>query len=228
MIKYSSNALLATKISYINEIANFCEKTGVNIEDVSLGMGLDKRIASRFLRAGPAYGGSCFPKDTKAITVTADLFKSNLSIIKSVIKSNSNRRMLLIKRIEKIMSNKIKNKKITILGVTFKPNTDDMRESTSLIMLPYLNKKGAKVTYYDPSGEKREFMKLKDVSFVNNLDEACLKADLIVIHTEWDEFKSIDFKKVCKSKKLKIYDMRNLYSPDDMKNSGLNYYSIGR
>ena len=228
MIKYSSNAFLATKISYINEIANFCEKTGVNIEDVSLGMGLDKRIASRFLRAGPAYGGSCFPKDTKAITVTADLFKSNLSIIKSVIKSNSNRRMLLIKRIEKIMSNKIKNKKITILGVTFKPNTDDMRESTSLIMLPYLNKKGAKVTYYDPSGEKREFMKLKDVSFVNNLDEACLKADLIVIHTEWDEFKSIDFKKVCKSKKLKIYDMRNLYSPDDMKNSGLNYYSIGR
>ena len=127
MIKYASNAFLATKISYINEIANFCEKTEVNVEDVSLGMGLDKRIGSRFLRAGPAYGGSCFPKDTKAITVTADLFKTNLSIIKSVINSNSNRRILLIKRIENILSNKIKNKKITILGVTFKPNTDDMR-----------------------------------------------------------------------------------------------------
>ena len=228
MIKYASNAFLATKISYINEIANFCEKTGVNVEDVSLGMGLDKRIGSRFLRAGPAYGGSCFPKDTKAITVTADLFKTNLSIIKSVINSNLKRRMLLIKRIKKILSNKIKNKKITILGVTFKPNTDDMRESSSLIMLPYLNKKGAKITYYDPSGEKNEFKKLKNVFFSNSPNEACLKADLIVIHTEWDEFKSIDFKKINKNKNLKIYDMRNLYSPKKMKNSGLNYYSIGR
>jgi len=228
MIKYASNAFLATKISYINEIANFCEKTGVNVEDVSLGMGLDKRIGSRFLRAGPAYGGSCFPKDTKAITVTADSFKTNLSIIKSVINSNSNRRMLLIKRIEKILSNRIKNKKITVLGVTFKPNTDDMRESTSSLMLSYLNKKGAKVTYYDPSGEKEEFNKLKNVLFSKNLIEACSKADLIVIHTEWDEFKSIDFKKICRNKHLKIYDMRNLYSVKKMKNLGLNYYSIGR
>ena len=228
MIKYASNAFLATKISYINEIANFCEKTDVNVEDVSLGMGLDKRIGSRFLRAGPAYGGSCFPKDTKAITVTADLFKTNLSIIKSVINSNSNRRMLLIKRIGKILSNKIKNRKITILGVTFKPNTDDMRESTSLIMLPYLNKMGAKITYYDPSGEKNEFKKLKNVLFSSDLSEACLKADLIIIHTEWDEFKSIDFKKICKNKNLKIYDMRNLYSPKKMRSSGLSYYSIGR
>jgi len=228
MIKYASNAFLATKISYINEIANFCEKTDVNVEDVSLGMGLDKRIGSRFLRAGPAYGGSCFPKDTKAITVTADLFKTNLSIIKSVINSNSNRRMLLIKRIGKILSNRIKNRKITILGVTFKPNTDDMRESTSLMMLPYLNKMGAKITYYDPSGEKNEFKKLKNVLFSSDLNEACLKADLIIIHTEWDEFKSIDFKKICKNKNLKIYDMRNLYSPKKMRSSGLSYYSIGR
>ena len=228
MIKYASNAFLATKISYINEIANFCEKVGVNVEDVSLGMGLDKRIGSRFLRAGPAYGGSCFPKDTKAITVTADLFKTNLSIIKSVINSNSNRRKLLIKKIDKILSNKIKNKKITILGVTFKPNTDDMRESTSLIMLPYLNKKGAKVTYYDPSGEKNEFKKLKNVLFSNDLKESCFKSDLIIIHTEWDEFKSIDFKKISKNKNLKIYDLRNLYSPEKMKKMRLSYYSIGR
>jgi len=228
MIKYASNAFLATKISYINEIANFCEKTGVNVEDVSLGMGLDKRIGSRFLRAGPAYGGSCFPKDTKAITVTADLFKTNLSIIKSVINSNSNRRMLLIKRIEKILSNKIKKKKIAVLGVTFKPNTDDMRESTSLLMLPYLNKKGAKITYYDPTGEKNEFTKLKNVTFSDNPIDACLNADLIIIHTEWDEFKSIDFNKISKKKRPKIYDMRNLYSVKKMKDSGLDYYSIGR
>lgn len=228
MIKYASNAFLATKISYINEIANFCEKTEVNVEDVSLGMGLDKRIGSRFLRAGPAYGGSCFPKDTKAIVVTADSLKTNLSIIKSVIKSNLNRRLLLIKRIEQILSKKIKNKKITILGVTFKPNTDDMRESTSLSMIPFLNKKGAQVTYYDPSGEKKEFSKLKNVFFVDNLNKACSKADLIVIHTDWDEFKSIDFKKLCKNKNLKIYDMRNLYSYKKMKKIGLKYYSIGR
>ncbi len=228
MIKYASNAFLATKISYINEIANFCEKTKVNVEEVSLGMGLDKRIGSRFLRAGPAYGGSCFPKDTKAITVTADSFKTNLSIIKSVIQSNTNRRMLLIKKIEKILSNRLKNKKITVLGVTFKPNTDDMRESTSLLMLPYLNKKGAKITYYDPSGEKNVFNKLKNVSFSDNMSKACLKADLIIIHTEWDEFKSLDFKKISKNKHIKIYDMRNLYSPNKMKKSGLNYYSIGR
>jgi len=228
MIKYASNAFLATKISYINEIANLCEKTGVNVEDVSLGMGLDKRIGSRFLRAGPAYGGSCFPKDTRAITVTADLFKTNLSIIKSVINSNSNRKKFLIKRIDKILSNKIKNKKITILGVTFKPNTDDMRESTSLIMLPYLSKKGAKVTYYDPSGEKNEFKKLKNVLFSNNLKESCRKADLIIIHTEWDEFKSIDFKKLSNNKNLKIYDLRNLYSQEKMRKTGLSYYSIGR
>ena len=228
MIKYASNAFLATKISYINEIANLCEKTGVNIEDVSIGIGLDQRIGSRFLRAGPAYGGSCFPKDTKAITVTADLFKTNLSIIKSVINSNSNRRKLLIKRIDKILSNKIKKKKITVLGVTFKPNTDDMRESTSLTMLPYLNKKGAQVTYYDPTGEKNEFKKLKNVLFSNDLKESCYKADLIIIHTEWDEFKSIDFKKISKNKNLKIYDLRNLYSSEKMRKNRLSYYSIGR
>ena len=114
------------------------------------------------------------------------------------------------------------------MGVTFKPNTDDMRESTSLIMLPYLNKKGAKVTYYDPSGEKNEFKKLKNVLFSNDLKESCFKSDLIIIHTEWGEFKSIDFKKISKNKNLKIYDLRNLYSPEKMRKMGLSYYSIGR
>ena len=228
MIKYASNAFLATKISYINEIANFCEKTDVNVEDVSLGMGLDKRIGSRFLRAGPAYGGSCFPKDTKAITVTADLFKTNLSIIKSVINSNSNRKMLLIKRIGKILSNKIKNRKITVLGVTFKPNTDDMRESSSLTMIPFLLKKGAKINYYDPSGEKKEFSKFKNILFYNNVNSACSNVDLVIIHTEWEEFKALDFKKMSRRRKFKIFDMRNLYSSELMKKKGFNYYSIGR
>ena len=133
-----------------------CEKTGINVEDISIGMGLDKRIGSRFLRAGPAYGGSCFPKDTKAIISTADKFKSNLSVIKSVIKSNENRSNVLLKRIHKILNNNIKNKKISFLGVTFKANTDDMRDSSSLIMIPSLSKKGAIIKYYDPTGFKKE------------------------------------------------------------------------
>ncbi len=228
LIKYASNAFLATKITYINEIANLCEKTEVSVEDVSIGMGLDKRIGPRFLRAGPSYGGSCFPKDTKALTVMADFFKTDLSIIKSVIKSNSNRKMLLIKKIEKILFNKLKNKKIAVLGVTFKPNTDDMRESPSLLMIPFLHKKGSKINYYDPSGEKKDFNKFKNVKYSKNVNEACKMADLIIIHTEWDEFKSIDFKKITGNKKFKIYDMRNLYSPKKMKTLGYSYYSIGR
>ena len=228
LIKYASNAFLATKISFINEMANLCEKTGVNVEDVSLGMGMDQRIGSRFLRAGPAYGGSCFPKDTRAIAVTGDFFNTNLSIIKSVIKSNVKRRSLLTNRVKKILSNQIRNKKITFLGVTFKPNTDDMRESASLFMIPQLHKMGAKIKYYDPSGKKNDFLKFKNVSFSSNIKEACNNSDLLIIHTEWEEFKALDFKKLSKNKIFKIYDLRNLYSPDIMKKNGFKYYSIGK
>ena len=228
LIKYASNAFLATKISYINEIANLCEKTDVNIEDVSIGVGLDARVGSRFLRAGPAYGGSCFPKDTKALTKIGDIYKTDLSIIKSVIKSNKKRKSILTERVVSILSNKIKNKKITFLGVTFKPNTDDMRESSSLLMIKYLHNKGARINYYDPSGIKTEFKSLKNVTFFNNIKKACEGRDLIIIHTEWEEFKAIDFKKMFKNKKIKIFDMRNLYSPSSMKKQGILYYSIGR
>ena len=154
LIKYASNAFLATKITFINEIANLCEKTGIDVEDISIGIGLDNRIGSRFLRAGPAYGGSCFPKDTKAIVSTADKFKSNLSVIKSVIKSNQNRSDLLLKRLHSIIK-KFNNKNVSFLGVTFKANTDDMRDSSSLKIIPYLSKKGAKIKYYDPTGSKK-------------------------------------------------------------------------
>ena len=228
LIKYASNAFLATKISFINEIANLCEKINVDVEDIALGMGLDKRIGGRFLRVGPAYGGSCFPKDTKAITVTGDLYKTDLSIIKTVVKSNFKRKSLLTRRIKEILSNKIKNKKVAILGVTFKANTDDMRESTSLSMIPFLQKAKAKVFYYDPTGEKKVFLKMKNVSFSENVKSACIEADLIIIHTEWDEFKTIDFKKISKNKNVKVYDLRNLYSSKKMKNNGIAYYSIGR
>ncbi len=228
LIKYASNAFLATKISFINEIANLCEKASINVEDVSLGMGLDQRIGSRFLRSGPSYGGSCFPKDTKAITVTGDTFNTDLSIIKSVIKSNERRKIFLINKVNKILSNKVKNKKIAFLGVTFKPNTDDMRESSSLLMIPALQKKGAIINYYDPSGKKKEFLNLKRVHYCNNIIDTCKKADLVIIHTDWEEFKVLDFKKLSKGKKFIIYDLRNLYSIEQMNKSGFKYFSIGR
>ena len=227
LIKYSSNAFLATKISFINELANLCEKIDVNIEDISIGMGLDKRIGGRFLRAGPAYGGSCFPKDTKALTNTGDKFKTNLSIIKSVIKSNENRSSLLLKRVFDILEGKVKKKKICFLGVTFKANTDDMRDSSCLTMIPSLIKKGALINYFDPTGEKNEFSKLKNVNFSKNISTAIKDSDLIIIHTEWNDFKSINFKKIVKNKKFKIFDMRNIYSLSKMNENKIKYFSIG-
>jgi len=228
LIKYASNAFLATKITFINEIANLCEKTGIDVEDISIGIGLDKRIGSRFLRAGPAYGGSCFPKDTKAIVSTAKKFNTNLSIIKSVINSNSLRSKLLLKKVSEILNNKIKNKKICFLGVTFKANTDDMRDSSSLEMIPYLSKKGAKIKYYDPTGFKNDFNNLKNVNFSNSISDAVKGSDLVILHTEWNDFKSINFKKMRPSKNLKIYDMRNIFSPSKIKSQGFKYFGIGR
>ncbi len=228
LIKYASNAFLATKITFINEISNLCEKTGIDVEDISIGIGLDKRIGSRFLRAGPAYGGSCFPKDTKALVSTADKFKTNLSVVKSVIRSNDLRSDLLSKRVSLILNNKIKNKVVSFLGVTFKANTDDMRDSSSLKLIPFLSKKGAKIKYYDPTGSKKEFKKLKNVEFSNSIQESIKGSDIAIIHTEWNDFKSINFKKFSKNKKLIIYDMRNIYSPNKIKKLGFKYFGIGR
>ena len=228
LIKYASNAFLATKISFINEIANLCEKTGIDVKDVAFGMGSDQRIGDRFLRAGPAYGGSCFPKDTRALIDIGKKFNTNLSIVKSVILSNENRRLLSIKKVTQIVNNNFNNKIITFLGVTFKPNTDDMRESSSLSMIKYLNKKKCKIRYYDPSGEKVEFKNLKNVNYYENLSNACLNSDLIILHTEWNEFKSLNFKKLVKKRNFKIYDMRNLYSPDKMRKLNIKYFSVGR
>ena len=228
LIKYASNAFLATKITFINEIANLCEKTGINIEDISIGMGLDKRIGSRFLRAGPAYGGSCFPKDTKAIISTANKFKTNLSVIKSVIKSNENRSNILLNRVYEILNKKIKNRKITFLGVTFKANTDDMRDSSSLTMIPTLSRKGAIIKYFDPTGFKKEFAKIRNVSYENTIKKSVEGSDLVIIHTEWNDFKSINFKSFIKGKKLIIFDMRNIYSSTKIKDLGFKYYSIGK
>ena len=228
LIKYASNAFLATKITYINELANLCEKTGVDIKDISVGMGSDQRIGERFLRAGPAYGGSCFPKDTRALINTANQFKTDLSIVKSVVKSNDKRKILLTKKLENILNNKLKNKVITFLGVTFKPNTDDMREASSIPMIKYLNKNNSNIRYHDPSGEKNEFKKLKNVKYYKDIQSACFNSDLIVLHTEWNDFRLLNFKKLVKKSNFKIFDMRNMYSPSKMKNLKIKYFGIGR
>ena len=228
LIKYASNAFLATKISFINELANLCEKTNVDIKDISTGMGLDQRIGDRFLRAGPAYGGSCFPKDTKALIGIAKKFKTDLSIVKSVVNSNTKRKLLLTKKVDEILNNKLKNKIITFLGVTFKPNTDDMREASSIPMIKYLDKKNSYIRYYDPSGEKREFKNLKNVKYCKNILTACKNSDLIILHTEWNDFRFLNFKKLTKKSNFKIFDMRNIYSPTKMKSLKINYFGIGR
>ena len=227
LIKYASNAFLATKISFINEIANLCEKSSIDVKEVSSGIGLDQRIGERFLRAGPGYGGSCFPKDTRALVTTANKFGTDLSIVKTVIKSNSNRDKILNLNIKKIMNNNLKNKKITFLGVTFKAGTDDMRESSSLKIIPKLINKGSIVKYYEPTGSKIELSKLKSVKYCSNLKHACKHSDLLIIHTEWNEFKQLNFKSLVGKNNFKIYDLRNLYSPTKMKKNMINYFCIG-
>ena len=191
-------------------------------------MGSDQRIGDRFLRAGPEYGGSCFPKDTRAIINTGNKFNANLSIIKSVVKSNDERKHFLIKKVETILNKKLRKKIITFLGVTFKPNTDDMREASSIPMIKYFNKKNCKIKYYDPTGKKDIFNKMKNVQFYNNISSACKDTDLIIIHTEWNDFKLLNFKKLVNKTNFKIFDMRNLYSPSKMKKLNIRYFGIGR
>lgn len=230
LIKYASNAFLATKISFINEIANLCEKVHVNIDDVSVGIGLDKRIGSRFLRAGPAYGGSCFPKDTKALAKVGKNYNSPLSIINSVINFNEKRKKDIENNIYKILHNKIKNKIICFLGVTFKANTDDLRDSSAINLISKFIKKGAKINYYEPTGSKEILDKHKNVKYFDDLYLAVKKVDLIIIHTEWDEFKNLNFSKIKNNnKKVIIYDLRNLYDNSSFINkNNISYYSIGR
>ena len=227
LIKYASNAFLATKITFINELANLCEKANINVEDISLGIGSDSRIGGRFLRAGPAFGGSCFPKDTKGLISTGDKFKTDLSIVKSVIKSNENRKKIHTDRIKKILGS-LKGKKIAFLGVTFKPNTDDMRDSVSLKMIPHLCIKGSQVTYYDPTGPKKNFFKIKNCLYKKTIKETCKNVDLVVLHTEWDEFKSLEFNKLVNKKNYSVLDLRNLYDPKQMKIKKIKYFSVGR
>ena len=230
IIKYASNAFLALKISFINEIANLCEKTGGNVQMIAKGMGLDNRIGPKFLHPGPGFGGSCFPKDTRALYASFKKNKIKNTLVKSVINFNEDRKISMVNKIKYLLRPNIKNKVIAFLGVTFKPNTDDLRESPSLEIIPRLRKLGVKIHAHDPAFN-REFIKIKEfdkVKWYSNVLEAIKNADLLVIHTEWNEYRGLDLLKVKKELKNPIIlDLRNIFNLDDMKRFNIKYYGIG-
>ena len=228
MIKYASNAFLATKISFINEMANICELVGADVHQVSKGMGLDGRISRKFLHPGPGYGGSCFPKDTRAIVKLAESYGYQFKIVESVIEVNERQHMLMVDKIEKVLGD-LEGKRLGILGLTFKPNTDDIRESPAISIIETLTKKGAIISAYDPAGMEAAGKILKGVNFVNDIYEAAQDADALVIITEWNEFRYLDWEKVQGLlRSPTVIDLRNIYEPDKMKTRGFNYHCVGR
>ena len=228
LIKYASNAFLAMKITFINEISDLCEKCGANIRDVSKGIGLDSRIGSKFLQAGPGYGGSCFPKDTLALIQIGKEYSSPMRSIETIVSVNEQRKKNMAYRVIDAFGGNIKGKNIAVLGVTFKPNTDDMREAPALDILPILTKAGAKLKVYDPKGMDEAAKLLKDVEWVASSDEALKDADALVILTEWDEFYKITPEALKKLMKGKIIiDLRNVMDFKVMKDEGFTYSCIG-
>jgi UDPglucose 6-dehydrogenase len=227
LIKYAANAFLATKITFINEMADICERVGADVQDVARGIGLDGRIGSKFLHAGPGYGGSCFPKDTMALLKTAQDVEAPSRIVEAVASANEARKGRMAEKIEAAFGG-VSGKTIAVLGLTFKPNTDDMRESASLVILPYLIKRGATIRAYDPEGMK-EAKKSLDVEMCPDTYAALEGADGVVILTEWNEFRALDLKTAKRMLKSPLMvDLRNIYRPDEMAKAGFSYVSIGR
>ena len=229
LIKYAANTFLATKITFINEIADLCEKIGADVQDVSKGMGLDGRIGGKFLHAGPGYGGSCFPKDTLALVRTAQSSGSPLRIVETVVDVNDKRKKSLVNKVKKVFGDKLMGRKIAILGLTFKPNTDDMRDSPSLELLPSLVADGAEVRVFDPKGMDEAKALMDGVLWAEDIYDAIRGSEMVIILTEWNEFRALDLKRV-KKEMLKpiMLDLRNIYDPNEMANAGFQYYSIGR
>jgi len=228
LIKYASNAFLAMKITFINEMADLCERAGADIQDVARGIGLDGRIGSKFLNAGPGYGGSCFPKDTLALVRQASEFGTPSRIIESVIDVNANRKKRMADKIIDAFGG-VKGKTVAILGVTFKPNTDDMRDSPSLDIIPALQHAGATVRAFDPEGMSEAEKLLPGVKWTQNGYEAMTGADGVAILTEWNEFRALDFARTkALLKRPLMVDLRNIYTPREMLEAGFEYHSVGR
>ena len=229
MIKYAANAFLATKITFINEIADLCEKVGADVKKVAKGMGMDARIGSKFLNAGPGYGGSCFPKDTSALARIGQDHAVPQRIVESVISINDARKRQMVTKIEDICDGSVKDCKIAVFGVTFKPQTDDMRDSPSLVVVPALIGQGAKVHVVDPQGRKEGDNLLPGVIWESDPYEAALDADCVVLMTEWNEFRALDLPRLAKGMTTAaMADLRNIYDPDDARAAGFKYISIGR
>jgi UDPglucose 6-dehydrogenase len=227
LIKYAANAFLATKITFINEMATLCEKVGGDVQDVARGIGLDGRIGGKFLHAGPGFGGSCFPKDTLALVRTAREMGAPSQIVEAVVAVNDARKVEMAKKIETAFGG-VKGKTIAVLGLTFKPNTDDMRDAPSLVIVPHLQAAGATIRAYDPEGRK-EAAKHLTVDFRDDTYDTLDGADGVVILTEWNEFRALDLAKVKASLKQPLMvDLRNIYRPALMAQAGFRYVSVGR
>ncbi|WP_422342907.1 UDP-glucose dehydrogenase family protein [Parasphingorhabdus sp.] len=229
LIKYAANAFLATKITFINEIADLCEKVGADVQEVSRGIGLDNRIGSKFLHAGPGYGGSCFPKDTLALLKTAQDHESPVRIVEAVVQVNDQRKRAMGRKVIQALGGEARDKKIALLGLTFKPNTDDMRDAPAIAIAQTLLDAGANVSAYDPEGMDAAAEIMPNVTMTKNSYEAALDADAVVIVTEWNAFRALDLEKLSAAMAGKtLVDLRNIYNPADVIKSGLEYSSIGR
>jgi UDPglucose 6-dehydrogenase len=228
MIKYASNAFLATKISFINEMANVCDLVGADVHQVAKGMGLDKRIGAKFLHAGPGYGGSCFPKDTRAIVKLAETLGYRFRIVETVIEVNERQHERMVKKIENTLGT-LKGKRLGVLGLTFKPNTDDIRESPAIKIVKTLTDRGVSVVAFDPAGMEAAKEVLREVVFAKNMYDVAEDADALVLITEWNEFRFLDWDRVkALLRSPTVIDLRNIYDPVRMKARGFDYHCVGR
>ena len=231
LIKYAANAFLATKITFINEMADLCEKVGANVQDVSRGIGMDNRIGPKFLNAGPGYGGSCFPKDTLALLKTAEDYDSPTRVVEAVVKTNDSRKRAMGRKVLEAMggADAARGKKAALLGLTFKPNTDDMRDSPAIAVAQTLPDAGVEVTAYDPEGMELAKPLMPQVTMASGPYAAIEDADATVIVTEWDAFRALDLDRLKQLANAPVLvDLRNIYEPDDMRAAGFNYVSVGR
>ncbi|MET0169912.1 MAG: UDP-glucose/GDP-mannose dehydrogenase family protein [Aliihoeflea sp.] len=228
LIKYAANGFLAMKITFINEIADLCEKVGANVQDVSRGIGLDGRIGAKFLHAGPGYGGSCFPKDTLALAKTAQDHESPMRLIETTISINDNRKRAMDRKVIAALEGDVRGKKIAVLGLTFKPNTDDMRDSPAIAVIQTLQDSGATVAAYDPEGMENAKKLIENIDYVAGPYEAIADADAIVIVTEWNQFRALDLPRAKGMMKSPVLvDLRNIYRPAEVAKHGFAYHGIG-
>ena len=229
MIKYAANAFLATKITFINEIADLCEAVGADVQDVAQGIGLDKRIGAKFLHPGPGYGGSCFPKDTVALLKTAEDYQSPLRIVEAVVQVNDSRKRAMGRKVIRALGEEPRGKSVALLGLTFKPNTDDMREAPSIAIVQALEDAGVDVRAFDPEGMEQARPIMPSVEFCRTPYEAARGADAVVLVTEWDVLRALDLDRIARSMRSPVFvDLRNVYPPEEVEAAGLVWHGVGR